>query len=323
MRLPPAKLGANRSASKSDHNDDSPQPTRRKISHPGFRTYAATGSPLQAGTPNGKLTDTLPLSLVMRTRRGGLSRTSCFCFSASHGARGEHVRRLKLTGILLGAQLLTTVWAGAQGHRIELVPRPVSSAVPKNVFALLDSQGTRLLDARGEVECEVWWIKTIPTQKSVSTRDVFYSNLAVGTLLGVMHFPRTGHDFRGQAIRPGYYTMRYALMPQDESHAGVSSYRDFVLLGSVTVDNGAQQTLPFHDLLQHSRQVTEAGHPAAISLVQVNTAFKTFPVLSQDDLNLCILQIKLYGRPAGAGPQEEFSLAIVLLGATAANGVTS
>jgi hypothetical protein len=103
------------------------------------------------------------------------------------------LRRLKLTGIFLGIQFLTTAWGGAQGHRIEPISLPVASSIPESLQAVLDPQGTRLIDALGEVECEVWWAKAIPTQKKASARGVFYNSLAVGTLLGIIHFPKPGH----------------------------------------------------------------------------------------------------------------------------------
>jgi hypothetical protein len=223
------------------------------------------------------------------------------------------------THLLLVIPLLTGVWAGAQSHRIEPVILPVSSSLPRSLRAALDPRGTRLVDGSGEVECELWWVNTVPTQKGASASDVFYNNLSVGTLLGVTHFAKEGHDFRGQAIKAGYYSMRYGLTPEDGNHMGVSSYRDFVLLSSVSAESEAKQTLPFDELLKLSGQVTGTGHPAVMSLVQVNTTFKTFPVLSQDDANLCILQVKLSGQPAAGGTQQEFPLAIVLLGSSADN----
>lgn len=222
--------------------------------------------------------------------------------------------------LFLATQLLTAVWATAQGHRIKPVTLPASSGLPKSLQTLLQPQGTRLLDRGGEVECEIWWNKAIPTERNVGASDIAYGNLAVGTLLGVMHLPKEGHDYRGQTIKPGYYTLRYALMPADGNHMGVSSYRDFALLSPAGEDTRGNEKLSFDALLKLSRQATGTGHPAVFSLVQVNIAFKTFPALSQDDEALCILQASLHGKPAAGGAEQGFPLAVILIGSAQGEG---
>jgi hypothetical protein len=265
------------------------------------------------------LVDCLPFGRGSERQRNKTFR--CPVGTLRRGAQTERVP-MKTVKLFLAIQLLSAVWAAAQGHRIKPVTIPASSGLPKSLQGLLQPQGTRLLDRGGEVECEIWWNKAIPTKRNTGASDIAYGNLAVGVLLGVMHLPKEGHDYRGQAVKPGYYTLRYALMPADGKHMGVSSYRDFALLIPAGADTRGNEGLPFDALLKLSRQATGTGHPAVFSLVQVNTAFKTFPVLSQDDEALCILQASLHGKLVAGGAEQDFPMAVILIGSPQGGGAS-
>jgi hypothetical protein len=45
-----------------------------------------------------------------------------------------------------------------------------------------------------------------------------------------VHFLHAAADFRGQQVPVGFYTLRYALIPDDGNHLGVSPNPDFLLL---------------------------------------------------------------------------------------------
>ena len=63
-----------------------------------------------------------------------------------------------------------------------------------------------------------------------STEGVAYPNLAESTLIAVIHFPQAAADFRGHRIPAGFYTLRYAIMPNDGNHLGAAPNRDFLLV---------------------------------------------------------------------------------------------
>ncbi len=198
-------------------------------------------------------------------------------------------------------------WARAQGnYKIEAAGAPPSS-LPPAVQRALESDGTKVVNGQDTV-CELWWSKSIPTVPNASTSpDIVYGNLGVGTFVGVIDFPAQSFDFRGQTIKPGLYTLRYALVPTDGNHMGVSTYRDFVLLSPVSADTHVDAVLSFGDLLKLSRQVTGTGHPAVMSLAPATADAKTLPILVQDDQGHSVLDVKLNG-PQG------FPFAIVVVG---------
>src|SRR6266404_3731220 len=173
------------------------------------------------------------------------------------------IRRSSFVGLFLAAQFLLTVASWAKcSYKVEPAALP-SGDMPAALTAVLQPQGSRVLDSTGATVCEVWLGKAVPMQAgSNSSPEVMYGNLAVGTLVGALHFPNKGSDFRGQAIKPGYYTLRYALTPQDGNHLGVNPTRDFVLMSPAAQDTQVDKTLPFQDLVKLSKLASGTNHPA-------------------------------------------------------------
>jgi hypothetical protein len=219
------------------------------------------------------------------------------------------IRRTRPVTMLLATALLTAVWAWSEGtYKIEPVTTAPSD-IPKPLQDVLQAQGTRVQGGKGVV-CEVWVGKAV-AQSAGGNPDAVYPSLGMGTLVGVLHFTAAGSDFRGQTIKPGYYTLRYALLPQDGNHMGVNPYRDFLLLSPVTADTQVDKPLQPLDLYKLSRQASGTNHPAVMSLVPPAQG-ATFPSLTQDDQGHSVLQIKV-GSAGGDLP-----IALVVVGQAAA-----
>jgi hypothetical protein len=138
-----------------------------------------------------------------------------------------------------------------------------------------------------------------------------YGNLAVGTLVGALHFPKAGSDFRGQPIKPGYYTLRYALTPQDGNHMGVNPTRDFVLMSLVAQDTQVDKVLAFADLLKLTKQASGTNHPAILTL-DTPASSATASVV-QNGQGYTVLQAQAQGKTA-PGQAQPLNLAIVVVG---------
>ncbi len=189
---------------------------------------------------------------------------------------------------------------------------PSSSDVPQAVLSALQPQGESFQNASGTSMAEVWFRKGVPVTKSASSSpDVIYGGLSVGEFVGLVHFPQKTTDYRGQAIKTGYYTLRYAEIPQDGNHMGVSTYRDFLLMSPVAADTQLDQNLAFDALIKLSRQTAGTGHPAILMLDPASqSATATFPAAVADDQGNWTLQVKLdtNGQPA------QLPFAVVLVG---------
>lgn len=219
----------------------------------------------------------------------------------------------RVAGLLIAAQMLCAASALAQGeYKTEPVGAPSSADLPKALQDALRTTGVRLVDAQGTPVCELWLRKSIPTRQDTGgSGDVLYKTLNMGTLVGVLEFPKGGSDFRGQSIKSGFYTLRYALIPQDGNHMGVSQYRDFLLLGPVAQDKDIDKQLSYEELVKLSRQASGTGHPAVLSLGPPAGA-NSFPAVFKDDQGHWLVIVKASGKSAGG--EQEFPLAIVLVG---------
>src|SRR5579863_3844828 len=185
---------------------------------------------------------------------------------------------------LIGMFLALAFAGAALGQDYRIAPSPASSDLPKALADLLQPQGDRLLDSKNQPISEVWFVKTLPaTTNGSAPPQVLYKNFTVGELVGALHLFNVWDDYRDQKIKPGYYTLRYALMPQDGNHMGVSPYPDFLLLSPVAADTHYGETLKIDDLLKLSRMVAGTGHPSVASLVPVNPAYKNLPAVVADD----------------------------------------
>lgn len=168
--------------------------------------------------------------------------------------------------------LLSACICAAQTGRVEPVGPPTDAAIPDNVRNVLDATGYRVVLGDGSIACDLWLRKAVPVQPEKDVPDVLYQELGESTFVGVISFPNLATDYRGQAIKPGAYTLRYELMPEDGNHLGAAPNRDFLLLIPVSADPDPSVTFKFDELVNLSRKASGTRHPAPLSLVQPSSA---------------------------------------------------
>ena len=117
--------------------------------------------------------------------------------------------------------------------------------------------------------------KSVPTRAKTDVAGAIYTAIQDSAAVGVISFPKGGADFRGQAIKPGAYVMRYALHPTDGNHMGISPVRDFLLLVPVGGDQNVDAQYKFEELIKLSLKTSATNHAAPLSLVSAEgkTAF--------------------------------------------------
>ncbi|MGH9356011.1 MAG: hypothetical protein ACRD10_07770 [Terriglobia bacterium] len=210
--------------------------------------------------------------------------------------------------------LCAAALCGQSGYTLKTGGAATAAEVPASVRAVLEPRADILANSQGATLCEIWWRKSIPEQKDgAASGDVLYGQLSVGEFLGVLRFPRAAKDYRGQPVSSGYYAMRYALIPQDGNHMGVSAYRDFVLLVPIADNANPTQDMTFDALVKASRLATSAGHPAVLMLdAALQDPSAQYPSASQDDQGNWALNVKLdtiSGRQPG-----QLTFALILVG---------
>lgn len=213
----------------------------------------------------------------------------------------------RVLGLLLTIQFCAAVSAfGQGGYKAEAIGAAPAD-VPAAIQSTLDPQGVRVTGDQGAMLCEVWLRKTLPTSANPNTSsDVLYGALPAGAFLGVLHFPKDAADFRSQTIKAGFYTLRYALIPQDGNHMGVNPSRDAMVLSPVSADKDPDKVLSFEDEVKLSQQASGTPHPGF--LVGAPVSGTSFPSVAKDDAGHWNVQLK------GQSKSGDLPLAFTVVG---------
>jgi hypothetical protein len=193
-------------------------------------------------------------------------------------------------------------------YKVESIEALTDAKVPEAVRKALDTKGLRLVDGQGKQICEIWFAKSIPTA-SAEVQGANYAKIAEGALVGVINFKSDAVDFRGQALKTGFYTLRYGLILEDGNHLGVSEARDFLLASPIAEDKNPAQQAKTEDLFKISRLASGTGHPSVWSLVPVSST-DGLPKAVKNDREHVILETKI---PTKSG---ELVIGLILIGKT-------
>ncbi len=181
-------------------------------------------------------------------------------------------------------------WAFAGTAKVDRIERPADSPVSTAIWDVLDTKGYHLTLDDGSAVCDLWLRKSLPNSGAKEVEGVLFPEIAPSTLVGVISFPKATTDFRGQPIKPGFYNLRYELLPNDGNHLGVAPTRDFVLLIPSAEDSDPGAQFKFDELVKLSRKATGTNHPAPLSLVQADS---TIPGLSHDDQDHWVFSVRM------------------------------
>jgi len=213
----------------------------------------------------------------------------------------------KVAGLLF--LLLTAPFtARADGGKIETIGAFTDQSASESVRKVLEPKGYRVTLADGSVVCEIWLRAGVPAGKTEAPGAV-YTGLAESALIGVINFPKATNDFRGQAIKAGTYTLRYALHPTDGNHMGISPVRDFLVMIPLSVDQNPEAVYKFEELVKMSAKVSGTNHPAVASLVMPEGGAAAAPSLAENEHGHIIFVAKVKTQ-AGA----DMPIAIIVKG---------
>ena len=197
----------------------------------------------------------------------------------------------------------------AQTGKVENLSGFGDVSVSPEMKKALDPKGYRLSLDDGTVVCDLWLRSAIPAQPKRNVQGALYSQLPDSVLVGLISFPQATTDYRGQSIKAGTYTLRYALLPNDGNHLGVAPNRDFLLLVPANADSDPARSYKFDELVNLSRTATSTHHPAPLSLVQADHGV-TAAFVKEEDLWIFSVGLKLEGADA-------LPIALVLKGTAA------
>jgi hypothetical protein len=198
--------------------------------------------------------------------------------------------------------------ADNNGYIVESIAELKEATVTEAVRAALEPKGVRVINDGGKTVCELWFSKEIPTIKN-EIPGASFGQISEGAFIGVINFPSNISDFRGQGIKAGFYTLRFALILQDGNHLGVSPARDFFLLCPAGEDKDPSAQLKTEDLFKLSRRASGTGHPTVWFVGQA-TSDKDLPKVVKNEHGHVILETKISTK---SGP---LAIGMVVIGQT-------
>lgn len=194
-------------------------------------------------------------------------------------------RKFLLSFLLLAVVAMAAAGSLAAGPKIEQVGAYADSAASDALKKLLDAKGWRVSLDDGAY-CDIWFGSSVVAGKTDQSGAVY--TLAESALVGVITFAKSTTEFRGQSVKPGSYTLRYALHPADGNHMGISPIRDFLVMVPVAMDPNPDAKFKFEELSKMSTKVTGTNHPGVLSLVQIEKA-PANPTVAADESNHVVL----------------------------------
>lgn len=230
-------------------------------------------------------------------------------------SRFDVSRKIGLAAMLLNAML---AW-GAGSYSIE--PVTISSSVPKSIANDLDPSGV-LLSTSGtgvkEEICTIFWAKTTAAVALTKpSANLGYSSIREGALVGVIHLFREATedydvDFSNQKLKPGYYTMRYAVQP-----AGVGEHGpvpgDFVVLSPISVDSDPERILSSDEMLHLGKLASNGEEAARMQLARVEDTKDPVPGVTTDGDGRAIVHFKIHLAGTKGAPAQEFEVVLIVV----------
>ena len=112
----------------------------------------------------------------------------------------------------------------------------------------------------GAATLDIWLV-----DKLESAGGPGWSGVDSGTLVGALKVSGEFKEIRGKAVKPGIYTLRYGLQPQNGDHLGISTFREFLLISPAAIDTDGK-VLGFDGVVALSKEVIGTAHPASLSI---------------------------------------------------------
>jgi hypothetical protein len=189
--------------------------------------------------------------------------------------------------------------AGARAADQKVEPlKETPAGLSTDMAAAISETATRITGKDGVI-CDVWLAKEIPLKPKFKSSLRIKYPFQTGQLVGVIRFPEKSkpNDFRGQALKPGTYTLRYGLQPDDGNHLGTSEIRDFLVGCPPKTDTNPKRIEEIKDLFKLSSSAAGSTHPAIFLLLPPpDKPYEAAAVIHDDEKNLLIFQANANGK---------------------------
>ena len=144
---------------------------------------------------------------------------------------------------------------------VQASPAPAGLAAP--IAAKLGKSSVRVVVSKGPATLEFWWVDGLSVKAGAAAPS--WADVEEGALVGAVNVSTEFRDIRARVIKPGVYTLRYGIQPDNGDHLGVSPFRQFLLLSPAALDTDPQPR--GHDgTVEISKEAIGGSHPAVWSI---------------------------------------------------------
>jgi hypothetical protein len=179
--------------------------------------------------------------------------------------------RAALAGLVIGAICLAVPDALSAAKESRYTLKEAELPPPKELREAIRDQllpkAYQVYDGEGKLFCEIWLARSASGKATPAQvqNGLTYQELLQTVLVGAVRFSQPAQDYRKQDIKPGIYTLRFAVQPQDGDHMGTAPHPEFCLLVSAALDEKPGLMEPKH-LNDLSARSLEGGHPGVLLL---------------------------------------------------------
>ncbi|MBI4476345.1 MAG: hypothetical protein HY654_04175 [Acidobacteria bacterium] len=147
---------------------------------------------------------------------------------------------------------------------------PCPEELPAAIKAIISPGGVTVRVRAATIE--FWFVKQLAVGGKAEWEAV-----PEGALVGALRTSGPYADLRGRTLKPGVYTMRSGLQPEDKDHFAVWPHRAFLLV-SPAVSESTAEPVGHQGAVDLAKQATGIAHPAVLGLNPLTTSDPLFQV---------------------------------------------
>jgi hypothetical protein len=167
----------------------------------------------------------------------------------------------------------------AQAAKLAVTTAKPPAEIAEPIRAELDEKVLRIA-TEDKATFEFWFRKELPLAEKPAGGTLGLTTMKEGAILGVARVAGEHYDFRNEEIKPGLYTVRLGIQPEDGNHLGVAPTRTFALLIPAKQDKKLDPIE--HDaLMKAAAAINAAKHPSNLNLQPVEKTDGEFPRLEE------------------------------------------
>jgi hypothetical protein len=223
------------------------------------------------------------------------------------------------SGVVLTVLFLAaTGWAADPSkYKTKTATAEPPKELAEPVRALFGDQAIQVLDDQGKVFAEVWLRKELPVKATADDfkKGVGYNKVEEGTIVGALRLSQAWQSFRKQNVKPGVYTLRLGIQPQDGDHMGSAPFNEFLLL-CPSADDKKTAILKHKEVTELSGKALPGGNHPVVLLMFPNSKPEPMPQLVNKGNGIWVLNAKT--EAAAGADKGAMGIGLVLFGVTTA-----